>query len=78
MRADLSIILSLHDAEPYLARLVKALVEMSQSLELPDGDEARFEILAMDERSRDYLTDLFRPYNRRLFEFLGEDWGWPS
>jgi len=32
----------------------------------------------MDERSRDYLTDLFRPYNRRLFEFLGEDWGWPS
>jgi len=32
----------------------------------------------MDERSREYLTALFRPYNRRLFEFLGEDWGWPS
>jgi len=32
----------------------------------------------MDERSRDFLTELFRPYNRRLFEFLGEDWGWPS
>ena len=32
----------------------------------------------MDERSREYLTELFRPYNRQLFEFLGEDWGWPS
>ena len=32
----------------------------------------------MDERCRDYLTALYRPYNRRLFEFLGEDWGWPS
>tara|TARA_R110002072_G_scaffold44130_2_gene123774 strand:+ start:241 stop:723 length:483 start_codon:yes stop_codon:yes gene_type:complete len=32
----------------------------------------------MDERSRENLTELFRPYNRRLIEFLGEDWGWPS
>ena len=32
----------------------------------------------MDERCREYLTELFRPYNRRLFEFLGEDWGWPA
>ncbi len=32
----------------------------------------------MDERSREYLTELFRPYNRRLFDFLGEDWGWPA
>ncbi|MDZ7785136.1 MAG: sulfotransferase domain-containing protein [Halioglobus sp.] len=28
--------------------------------------------------SREYLTEIFRPYNRRLFEFLGEDWGWPA
>lgn len=32
----------------------------------------------MEERCRDYLIDIFRPYNRRLFDFLGEDWGWPS
>lgn len=32
----------------------------------------------MDQRSREYLTEYFRPYNRRLFNFLGEDWGWPS
>ena len=32
----------------------------------------------MEERCREYLTQQFRPYNRRLFEFLGEDWGWPS
>jgi hypothetical protein len=32
----------------------------------------------MDDRSREYLTELFRPFNRRLFDFLGEDWGWPS
>ena len=33
---------------------------------------------SMDEHSREYLTELFRPYNRRLFDFLGDDWGWPS
>lgn len=32
----------------------------------------------MDTQCREYLTELFRPYNRRLFEFLGEDWGWPA
>jgi len=32
----------------------------------------------MEDRCREYLTQEFRPYNRRLFEFLGEDWGWPS
>lgn len=32
----------------------------------------------MEQRCREYLTDLFRPYNRRLFEFIGQDWGWPA
>ena len=32
----------------------------------------------IDDRSREFLTELYRPYNRRLFDFLGEDWGWPS
>lgn len=33
---------------------------------------------AMEPRCKDYLTERFRPHNRRLFEFLGEDWGWPA
>lgn len=24
-----------------------------------------------------WLTDYYRPWNRRLFQLLGEDWGWP-
>lgn len=32
----------------------------------------------IDDRSRHYLTEHFRPYNRRLFDLIGEDWGWPS
>lgn len=32
----------------------------------------------MDDDCREYLTDFFRPYNRRLFDYLGEDWGWPT
>lgn len=53
VRPHLSIILSLHDAEPYLARLVKNLVQMTDALETEDGEPLRFEILALDERSRD-------------------------
>jgi len=34
------------------------------------GDETFIE-------SRDRLIEHFRPWNRRLFELLGEDWGWP-
>ncbi|MEZ5567540.1 MAG: sulfotransferase domain-containing protein [Halioglobus sp.] len=32
----------------------------------------------MDADSRRFLTEFYRPYNRRLFEFLDDDWGWPS
>lgn len=32
----------------------------------------------MDANCRSYLTEFYRPYNRRLFEFLDDDWGWPS
>lgn len=52
---------------------------------LPEHDFGSFErknkghyTEPMEERARQYLTELFRPHNRRLFEFLGEDWGWPS
>ncbi|HBO11425.1 MAG TPA: hypothetical protein DD491_01445 [Halieaceae bacterium] len=31
----------------------------------------------MAAATRDWLTEYYRPYNRRLFEMLGEDWGWP-
>ncbi|MGV6827640.1 MAG: sulfotransferase family protein [bacterium] len=32
----------------------------------------------MEPRCREFLDNTFRPYNQRLFEFLEEDWGWPS
>jgi len=32
----------------------------------------------MPERCRELLTEHYRPHNRRLFELLGEDWGWPT
>lgn len=32
----------------------------------------------MGQRCRDHLTELLRPHNRAFFEFLGQDWGWPS
>jgi Sulfotransferase domain len=32
----------------------------------------------MESRCKGYLTEFFRPHNRKLFDFLGEDWGWPS
>lgn len=30
----------------------------------------------MAPATREWLTEHYRPYNRRLFELLGEDWGW--
>jgi len=32
----------------------------------------------MDEEIREYLVSLFRPYNRKLFDLIGRDFGWPS
>lgn len=32
----------------------------------------------MPDDCRDFLVDHYRPHNRRLFELLGENWGWPS
>lgn len=31
---------------------------------------------AMDKRTRGALVDYFRPYNERLYEYLGRDFGW--
>lgn len=46
--------MSLRDAEPYLARLVRGLGELGETLcGRDDEGEAAFEILALDQRSRD-------------------------
>lgn len=68
MRPDLSIILSLHDAEPYLARLVNTLVTISRNLELPGGGKPSFELLAMDERSRDNTLAILSLLSGRIEE----------
>lgn len=58
--------------------------QVCRFLELPDhkfNTDQRFNVGGykdpMDDRCKQYLDDYFRPYNRRLFDFLGEDWGWP-
>lgn len=65
---DLSIVLSLHDAEPYLARLVKGLVSMTASLARERGEPLEFEILALDERSRDNTLAILSLLSGRVDE----------
>ena len=65
---DLSIVLSLHDAEPYLARLVKGLVAMIEELERQHESRLEFEILAMDERSRDNTLAVLSLLSGRIDE----------
>jgi hypothetical protein len=53
-------------------------------LGLPDHDLTDYETFnafssgQMDPRLRASLVDHFRPYNRRLYEFLGRDFGWEA
>jgi glycosyltransferase involved in cell wall biosynthesis len=65
---DLSIVLSLHDAEPYLARLVKGLVSMTESLASEQEGALEFEVLAMDERSRDNTLAILSLLSGRIDE----------
>lgn len=32
----------------------------------------------MKAETREYLTEFFRPHNRKLFQLIGRDFGWPS
>ena len=32
----------------------------------------------IDQDVRSKLTDYFRPYNKRFFKLIGEDFGWPT
>lgn len=71
--------------EQFIADPLATCNEIADHLGLPPHDfevSRRFNpghyTQPMDQRCRDYLTERMRPYNRRLFDFLGEDWGWPS
>lgn len=69
MRTELSVILRLRDAEPYVARLVKGLATLGR--QLPAGTRGgtnRFEILAMDERSRDNTLSVLSLLSNRIPE----------
>lgn len=68
MRPELSIILSLRDAEPYLARLVKELVVVGRGLKDEEFGEGGFEILAMDQRSRDNTLAILSLLSARVPE----------
>ncbi len=32
----------------------------------------------MDQKVKSFLEEVFRPHNRRLYEVIGKDFGWPS
>ncbi len=65
----MSVILRLSDAEPYVARLVKGLAQMGRTLDAKHGGVAgRFEILAMDERSRDNTLSVLSLLSNRIPE----------
>ena len=55
MNVDLSIVLALRNAEPVVAAMVRSGLALAQSVEPPGGQpgDLAFEILAMDEGSRD-------------------------
>jgi hypothetical protein len=53
VRPDLTVIMSLRDAEPWLARHTRALVQTIRGMTNGDGEPLAFEILALDQRSRD-------------------------
>jgi hypothetical protein len=53
-------------------------------LELPDHDLSDYETFnafssgEMDPAVRDELVEYFRPHNRRLYEYLDQDFGWDA
>ena len=60
----------------------KNLNEIFQFLELPQHNIEKLEkknlgnYLRMEEKTRNDLTEFFRPYNEKLYLMLGRDFGW--
>jgi len=62
------------------------LIKVLQFLDIPDFefDVSRASKHAgnykatMKDETREYLNSLFRPHNRKLFELIGRDFGWPA
>jgi hypothetical protein len=58
------------------------LRQVVEFLNLPDWESKKYKKYGytheaeMDIRIREYLVDYFRPHNRRLYEYLGRDFGW--
>jgi len=36
----------------------------------------QFKYPKMEEKTRKYLTEFFKPHNKKLYQFLGKDFGW--
>ena len=60
----------------------KNLNEIFQFIELPQHNIEKLEkknlgnYLRMEEKTRNDLTEFFRPYNEKLYLMLGRDFGW--
>jgi hypothetical protein len=60
----------------------ETLLQVNRFLGLPEWEPARFEAYnqkpysEIDPKTRQRLLDYFEPHNRRLYQYLGRDFGW--
>jgi hypothetical protein len=71
-------------SEDFYGDTAQAMHQVGRFLGLPQRDSAdygkynAFSYTPMDEATRGYLTEFYRPHNQRLSEFLGVDIGWDA
>jgi hypothetical protein len=76
------LILKSEDLYTDATRIVQQTLEFLNVPALPQGqtykafNEARYS--PMNPATRERLVEYFKPYNERLYEFLGRDFGWDS
>jgi hypothetical protein len=70
-------------SEDFFERTTDTLKLVQSFLDLPDWEPKTWEIhkkgdyeQEMDPATRRRLEEFFEPHNRRLYEFLGVDFGW--
>ncbi len=73
------------NSEDFFADPITELKKVLLFLGLPDHqfdtsmvrNKGRYK-MKMSNDVREYLISIYRPHNRRLFELIGRDFGWPS
>ena len=70
-------------SEAFFANTPELFANVLRYLNLPDWKPNEFQVYnpgqvgeAMKPETRQWLVEYFRPHNRRLYQYLGEDLGW--